>query len=253
MTRSKSAFAALLMGAAAMIALGQNADKNSAGPTKNDYRLGVVEPAEGAVVAGSTVRVVVNTEIKGLGEDRKDVNSMPRPDVDVFLDSENKGTMRDANNVLTIEGVPQGEHKIILLAKNRANEIIDRKEIHFTTTADTTAAAAVTRTDSTLEPVRETPALAPNPYPQQSAAAAAPPPTTADTTSAYSEPVVAPARPVVNPPRPAADSSSSSAPSSYMASNTTSRTLPETATSDPLLLTAGALLLLGGLSLRRLH
>ncbi|HEY1434757.1 MAG TPA: hypothetical protein VGG65_05235 [Thermoanaerobaculia bacterium] len=245
MNRSKSAFAALIMGAAAMVALGQNADKNSAGPTKNDYRLKVLEPAEGAVITGSTVRVVVNTENRELGEDRKDVNSMPRPDVDVFLDSENKGTMRDVNNVLTIDGVPQGDHKIILLAKNRANEIIDRKEIHFSSTADTTAASTLgqARTDSTLEPVRETAPMSPNPYPSN--------PAPVDTTA------MAPARPVTSYAQSTSPSTPAPAPpvdTTYQqATNNRARTLPETATTDPLLLTAGAVLLLGGLSLRRLR
>lgn len=229
MTRSKSAFAALVLGAAAVIALGQNADKNSAGPTRNDYRLRIVEPADGAVVAGSSVRVVVNTEIPGdIGEEKRDVNSMPRPDVDVFLDDQNKGTMRDANNVLTIDGLPQGEHKIVFLAKNRANEIIDRKEIHFSSTANTAAAVNLARTDSTLEPVDQSPPVAPRPYARTESTLKSP----AATQSAPLEPDMS-----VSPRTPASST----------------RTLPETATSDPLLMTAGAVLLLGGLSLRRIH
>jgi hypothetical protein len=249
MTRSKSAFAALVLGAAAVIALGQNADRNSAGPTKNDYRLRVVEPAEGAVVAGSTVRIVVNTEIPAdIGEEKRDVNSMPRPDVDVFLDDENKGTMRDANNVLTIDGVAQGEHKIILLAKNRANEIIDRKEIHFSSTAAAPVNVGQARTDSTLEPVSQTPHVAPNPYSRTDSSLAGPAATVPIETEA--------ARPVLNPPpapaRPIAPSYRS-ADMSVAPRTSAPRTLPDTATSDPLLLGAGAVLLLGGLSLRRFH
>ena len=74
----------------------------------------------------------MNTEIPAdVGEERRDVNSMPRPDVDVFLDGDLKGTMRDVNNVLEVESVNAGPHELILLAKNRANEIIDRKVIEF--------------------------------------------------------------------------------------------------------------------------
>ena len=240
MTRSKSAFAALVLGAAAVIALGQNADKNSAGPTRNDYRLRIVEPADGAVVAGSSVRVVVNTEIPGeIGEEKRDVNSMPRPDVDVFLDDQNKGTMRDANNVLTIDGVPQGEHKIVFLAKNRANEIVDRKEIHFSSTADAAAAVNPARTDSTLEPVDQSPPVASRPYARTESTLKSP----AATQSSPPEP----ARPA--PSYQSADMSVSP----RTPASSTPRTLPETATSDPLLITAGAVLLLGGLSLRRIH
>ena len=56
---------------------------------------------------------------------------MPRPYVDVFLDNDLKGTMRDATNVLEIDNVPPGTHKLVLLAKNKASEIIDRKEVRF--------------------------------------------------------------------------------------------------------------------------
>ena len=79
---------------------------------------------------------------------RRDVNSMPRPDVDVFLDGQLKGTMRDAQNVLEIESVNAGPHSLVLLAKNRANEIIDRKAIEFSSTASA-AASTGTTTDTT--------------------------------------------------------------------------------------------------------
>ncbi len=152
MNRTRFAVAAFVASAFAAVALGQNADKNSAGPTRNDYRLRVVEPAEGGVIAGSTVRVVVNTEIPAEGGDtRRDVNSMPRPDVDVFLDDQLKGTMRDAQNVLEIESVTAGPHKLVLLAKNRANEIIDRKAIQFSSTASAAASTGTgTATDTNL-------------------------------------------------------------------------------------------------------
>jgi len=231
MNRNKLTIAAVALGAAAALALGQSAGNDSAGPTRNDYRLQLVEPAEGATVTGSTVRVVVNTEIQAeIGETKRDVNSMPRPSVDVFLDDQNKGSMRDANNVLTIDGVEPGDHKIVLLAKNRSGEIIDRKEVRFKSIAGTTAAGSantiLTRPDATLEPVdHRVPA----------AAASAP-----GSTQAVMLPPAEPARPAeMSPSR----SAQAAAP----------RTLPATATSDPLLISAGLVLLLGGLSLRRFN
>ena len=129
---SRTAAALAILAFAATVALAQNADRNSAGPTKNDYRLKVIEPAEGSTITGPTVRVVVNTAIREqIDGERKDVNSMPRPSVDVFLDGTLQGTMKDTQNVITIENVSNGPHKLALLAKNRANEIIDRKEIRF--------------------------------------------------------------------------------------------------------------------------
>ena len=149
MNRTRFAMAAFVASAFAAVALGQNADKNSAGPTKNDYRLRVVEPRRGSTITGSTVRVVVNTEIPAdVGDERRDVNSMPRPDVDVFLDGDLKGTMRDANNVLEVDSVNAGPHKLILLAKNRANEIIDRKVIKFSS-APAVASTTTTSSDTT--------------------------------------------------------------------------------------------------------
>jgi LPXTG-motif cell wall-anchored protein len=162
------AIAALAVaGVGAMAALAQNADKNTAGPTKNDYRMRVVEPAVGGVISGPTVRVVVDTRtIPEVGGEKKDVNSMPRPDVKVFLDNDQKGELKAEQNVLTIENVPAGEHKLVLVATNRSGEIIDRQEIPFRSEAVTVA------TTTTSSETYRAPAPAPAPV----AAAPAPPP-----------------------------------------------------------------------------
>ena len=238
MTRTKLALAAFVAGAFATVGLGQNADKNSAGPTKNDYRLRIVQPVEGSTVTGSTVQVAVNTEIPAdVGEEKRDVNSMPRPDVDVFLDNSLKGTMRDAENVLDIENVSPGTHTIVLLAKNRANEIIDRKEIHFSSIneagiasksgpADTTSPAAVSAPAPAPMSTEPTTYRAPAPPPSEPAHSAA--------TSTYSS-------------SSSSSASTSSESSAADASNT--RRLPATASSDPALAVAGAGLLLAAFGL----
>jgi hypothetical protein len=219
MHRTKLAIAGAVMGVFAAIALGQNADKNTAGPTRNDYQLGVVEPAEGATVTGSTVRVYVNTEVREqLGDPenpRRDVNSMPRPDVDVFLDGKLEGTLHAENNVLQIDNVAPGPHKLTFLAKNRSNEIIDRKETHFS--AVTAVAENTTTTTSTTE------------------MSTAPPPP-------------APAPSTYSPPPPAPPASTYSAPPPAPAP----ATLPATASNDGAFAIAGAALLLAALGLRRL-
>ena len=133
--------------ALAGLALGQNADPNSAGPTKNDYRLRVVEPAEGAMIKGDSIQVVVDLRpFPEVGGERRDVNSMPRPRVDIFLDNDNKGTLQEGQNVMTVDAVTAGAHKLVILAKNQSGEVIDRKEINFTAEPRTTVAESSVET-----------------------------------------------------------------------------------------------------------
>lgn len=146
---------ALLACAAASFALAQNADPNTAGPTKNDYRLRVLEPAEGATITGDRMQVIVDTEIPGERDVRPGFDTMPRPDVDVFLDDKLQGTMRDEKNVVDIDQLAPGPHTIVLLAKNRSGEIIDRKEIHVAVVAPKVAVAPA--------PVKKAPVRPPEP------------------------------------------------------------------------------------------
>jgi LPXTG-motif cell wall-anchored protein len=150
-------------------AWGQNADPNTAGPTRNDYRLRVVQPVEGATILGENVQLVVDTEIPAERDTRQDVNSMPRPRIDVFLNGLYQGTMKDTENVLDLENVTFGTHEIVLLAKNMSGEIIDRRVLHVTTMAPPRVAKAVQAPPPA--PVQAPP---PAPEPEQ-----APPPTQA--------------------------------------------------------------------------
>jgi LPXTG-motif cell wall-anchored protein len=218
---------AMIAGLGTAAALAQNADPNTAAPTKNDYRMRVIEPASGAVVAGDTVRVVVDTRVMPeVGSEKKDVNSMPRPDVQVFLDNEVKGTLKAEQNALTIENVPAGEHKLVFVATNRSGEIIDRQEIPFRSEAAVSARASAP--------------AAPAPAP---VAAPAPPPAPAP---AYSAPAPAPRAVEAPPPAPPAYSAQS-----RTTSTETMTTLPQTASNDPLLLVAGLALIGAGLLARR--
>ena len=150
MTRTRMLIAGIVAIAAAGFALGQNADKNTAGPTKNDYRLRVVEPAEGATITKSPIQVVVDLRtIPEVGGETRDVNSMPRPRIDVFLDNDNKGTLQEGSNVLTLDAVTPGAHKLVVLAKNQSGEVIDRKEVNFTAEPATSVA---TSASSRLDP-----------------------------------------------------------------------------------------------------
>lgn len=123
---------AILAVAAAAVAVAQNAGDKTSGPTRNDYRLKVVQPVEGGRVVGSALEVVVDTEIPAeRDEPRRDVNSMPRPDVLVFLDDSRQGRMRDENNIVSLQGLIPGPHTLVFMAMNRSGEVIDRKEVHI--------------------------------------------------------------------------------------------------------------------------
>ena len=226
MNRTRLTLSALALAVSSSIAFGQNADANSAGPTKNDYRLRVIEPVEGATITGGTVRVVVNTEIPAERDTKRDVNSMPRPRIDVFIDESLKGTMADENNVVTIDAVSPGAHKLVVLAKNMSGEIIDRKEIKFNVVAGTAETTITDRSTSIERPATsvERPA------------------------TSVQRPIEKPATQVQSAPPPPAP-----APVAIAESRTNERTneLPATGTSDLALGAAGLALLVGGLALRR--
>jgi LPXTG-motif cell wall-anchored protein len=275
MTRMRTILVALAVAATASVGMAQNADKNTAGPTKNDYRLKVVEPREGATINGSTVRVVVDTRIPAeIGTEKRDVNSMPRPQIDVFVDNVNKGTLREEQNVLEVDGVDAGAHKLVLVAKNMSGEIIGRQEINFTSNAGTATASVNPGPDTSTSRM-----TAPKDNDQAMNSSSTTTTTTSprttttttspSTTSAYSAPSTTSSSSTYSAPQSTTSSSSSSNYSSststspQTSSNTSSRsmrstssntarnTLPKTGTSDPLVAGAGLALLIGGYALRR--
>jgi LPXTG-motif cell wall-anchored protein len=142
----------------------------------------------------------------------------------VFVDNTNVGTLEADQNVLEVPNVNAGAHKLVLVAKNQSSEIIDRKEISFSSTE--AVASATTSTTSA----------------------------TTSSSNTYTAPPPAPAPP---PPAPAstytAPSSTYTAPSTtYQAPATSTRkTLPKTGTSDGLVAISGLGLLAAGYALRR--
>ncbi len=168
----------LVLGAFAGVALGQNADLNTAGPTANTLQLKLTEPAEGATITGTQVRVGLsyNTSAFGQGQGTKfGEPNFPMPIFEIYLDNTLKQTLKGTEaNVAFIENVPPGAHKIAVLAKNISNEVIDRKEVGITTVA---AAAETTSTTTTTYEARTAPAPPPPPAPAPAVEApAAPPP-----------------------------------------------------------------------------
>ena len=166
--RHLKTIAAVVLGlAAASFVWAQNAKVYGGGPTGNDYRLKVVQPVEGASLTGPTIQVIVDTEIPGEKDVPRDVNSMPRPDVQVFLDDSRQGRMRDENNIVTLDNVTPGPHKLTFLAINRAGEVFDRKEINFVAVAPPVQPPNVTvHHPRPVPPPAPAPAAVPPPAPE---------------------------------------------------------------------------------------
>jgi LPXTG-motif cell wall-anchored protein len=207
---------ALVFFTVAGMVIAQNADLNTGGPTKNTLKLRLVEPAEGATIAGGSVRVTVGYSNRafaaGQGTRFGEAN-FPQPRFDVYLDNSLKATLKGSeSNTATIDDVSPGSHKIAVVALNVSGEVIDRKEVGVTTTSATTMAESTTSSSS----ISTAPAPAPVP-------AAAPSP--AQAPRSY--------EPAPAPPAPA------------------EATLPHTASSSPRFALMGLALVAGGLLLGR--
>jgi LPXTG-motif cell wall-anchored protein len=158
------------------VALGQRADQNTGGPTKNTLGMKVVEPTDGATIPGDAVRVAVgyNTQSFATGQGtRFGEPNYPQPRFDVYVDDVLKTTLKGTeSNVATISGISPGSHKIVVVAKNVSGEVIDRKEIDIQT-VPVVAEKAIEPVKPAAEPVK-TEAVAPAPPPPASVAAEPP-------------------------------------------------------------------------------
>lgn len=206
-------------------AAAQNADQNTAGPSKNQLKLRLTEPLEGAQISGSTIRVAVdyNRTIFGAGQGtRFGEKNFPMPLFDVYVDNTLKQTLKGGeSNVAVIDGIPAGTHKVVVMAKNISGEIIDRAEVN------------VTNTEATVSST-----VAPAPAPAET------------TTSDYNRNTSASSK-STDTPAPSA----SSAPTRSYATDTTptrgSDTLPATGSSAPDAAVLGLALVAGGLWIAR--
>lgn len=165
----------------AALAFAQSADKNTAGPTANTLQLRLTEPAEGSTITGNQVRVTVayNQTVFGQGQGtRFGEPNFPHPIFDVFLDNDLKASLKGGeSNVATIDNVPPGNHKVVVMAKNISGEVIDRKEVGFTSVpavaAEVAPAPAPPPPAATTEERTETMTSAPPPPPPAAAPAPA--------------------------------------------------------------------------------
>ena len=194
------------------VALAQSANYNTGGPTANTLQLKLTEPAEGATITGTQIRVGIayNTSNFGEGQGTKfGEKDFPQPTFDVFLDNDLKQTVKGSeSNVVFIDNVPAGSHKIIVMAKNVSGEVIDRKEVNITV-------APAVAADTTTAPTTYAAAPPPPPAPAPVVEAPAPPP----------------------PPAPAMEMEH--------------KTLPKTGSAYPRVAAAGLALAIAGLALAR--
>jgi hypothetical protein len=168
-SKTSSLIAALVLFAAAGMLVAQNADPNTGGPTKNTLKLRLVEPAEGATISGSSVRVTVgyNNQVFGTGQgSRFGESNFPQPRFDVYVDNKLNATLKGTeSNTATIENVAPGSHKIAVVALNVSGEVIDRKEVGITTTSVTIAQSTTSSSISTAPAPAPAPEAAPAPAP----------------------------------------------------------------------------------------
>jgi hypothetical protein len=165
--RISTLIAVLALCAFAGTALAQNADPNTGGPTKNTLKLKLMEPAEGATISGSSIRVTVdyNHQVFAAGQGtRFGEANFPQPRFEVFLDNQRKATLKGTeSNTVTIDNVPAGSHRIAVVALNVSGEVIDRKEVGLTTTPTVLAERTTSTSTSTVEAAPPAPPPAPAP------------------------------------------------------------------------------------------
>ena len=155
------------LGLAAVILAQLPTSQQSNAPTSNSFRIKVMEPLEGATIQGPNFNVVLGlprATPPGTAVSPDERRASLTPTYQIWVDGKDYGNLPIGQNVVNVQGVPTGPHKIVIAAKNTAGELIDRKELNVTTTEP-----VVAETRSTQMPE---PAPAPAPAP----AYVAPPP-----------------------------------------------------------------------------
>ena len=142
-------------------------------PTDQDYRMTIIEPKPGAVIVGKDVNIILGlpplpegNKSQSAASDLKE-QQMNTPVFQIFVDGKSMGNLPGGTNVFYARDLSYGPHKIVVLAKNPAGELVDRKEISVTTTE---TAGTVSMTQSTTA-IAAVPAPAPAPMVVESAPA----------------------------------------------------------------------------------
>jgi hypothetical protein len=142
-------------------------------PTDQDYRMTIIEPKPGAVIVGKDVNIILGlpplpqgNKSQSAASDLKE-QQMNTPIFQIWVDGKNMGNLPGGTNVFYARDLSYGPHKIVVMAKNTAGELVDRKEISVTTT-ETAGTVSMTQTNTAVAP-------APAPAPMVVESAPAPP------------------------------------------------------------------------------
>ena len=117
--------------------------KQSGGPTSDEARIRIVEPSEGAVLVGNDFNLVIHDQQfpSGTAVSADAQRDAVRPVYQLFVDDKDQGNVPMSNNVVAVHTTTFGPHKVILLAKNGAGQLIDRKELNVVTREETASAS----------------------------------------------------------------------------------------------------------------
>jgi hypothetical protein len=152
---------------AAVISAQLATSQQSNAPTSNSFRIKVLEPVEGATIEGQNFNIVLGlprTTPPGTAVSSDERKASLTPTYQVWVDGKDYGNLPIGQNVVNVQGVPTGPHKIVIAAKNTAGELIDRKEF------------SVTTIEPRIAEVRQEPAPPPAPVPPPAPAPAYVPP-----------------------------------------------------------------------------
>ena len=129
---------ALGLAAAASAQTGKSLHYSNA-PSDTDYRMTVVEPKQGATIVGKDVNIVLSIPDVPPGdkiqsrEFENKQRQMNTPTFQIWVDGKDYGNLPIGQNVFNARDLSYGPHKIVVMAKNTAGELVDRKEISVTT------------------------------------------------------------------------------------------------------------------------
>jgi LPXTG-motif cell wall-anchored protein len=158
---------ALGLAAAASAQTGKSLQYSNA-PTDTDYRMTIVEPKQGATIVGKDVNIVLGipdvppgNKIQSRQSDLKQ-RDMNTPIFQIWVDGKDYGNLPGGQNVFYARDLSYGPHKIVVMAKNSAGELVDRKEISITT-VEQASSVAVTQEAAAAPAPAPAPALAPAP------------------------------------------------------------------------------------------
>jgi hypothetical protein len=157
---------ALVLGLAAVASAqtGKSLTMSNA-PTDQDYRMTIIEPKPGAVIVGKDVNIILGLPSLPQGNKSQSTASdlkeqqMNTPIFQIWVDGKNMGNLPGGTNVFYARDLSYGPHKIVVMAKNTAGELVDRKEISVTT-AETAGTVSMSQSN-TVAAVQPAPAPAP--------------------------------------------------------------------------------------------